>query len=143
MTISADKRAGGLSSPDGLSLTVGLTDVDTLAPVLSNPVDTASGSTAGAGSVDTTESNGRLYWVLTQSETSPTAAQVRAGEDDMGGAPDDSGDQAVTDTGSISVSGGFTSLAAETTYYAHFMHEDARGNRSAVSTGDGFTTEAA
>lgn len=116
---------------------------DVTAPTLSSPVDAADGSDAGTGSVDTDEDNGTLYFVVTQSATSPSAAQVKAGQDHAGSAADDSGSQAVSGTGTQTISGGFTGLSPSTTYYAHYMHEDAATNQSSVSSGDGFTTSAA
>lgn len=109
-------------------------------PSLSFPTDAATAQTTGSGSVSTDEGNGTLYWVVTTSATSPTAAQVKAGLDHSGSAAVDSGSQAVTGTGAQNVSGGFSGLTAETQYYAHFMQEDAVGNQSAVSSADGFLT---
>ncbi|MGE0278358.1 MAG: hypothetical protein AB7R40_23425 [Nitrospiraceae bacterium] len=116
---------------------------DSTAPTLSNPVDSSSGSTTGSGSVDTDEGNGTLYWVVTTSATPPSAAQVKAGQDHTGSAAVDSGSQAVSGTGTQNISGGFTGLTPSTAYYAHYMHEDAATNQSSVSSGNGFTTDAA
>lgn len=116
---------------------------DVTAPTLSSPTDASTGSTTGSGSVSTDEGNGTLYWVVTQSATSPSAAQVKAGQDHTGSAADDSGSQAVSGTGVQNVSGGFTGLTASTGYFAHYMHEDAATNQSTVSSADGFTTDAA
>jgi hypothetical protein len=110
------------------------------APTLSSPTDTATGETTGSGTVSSNESVGTLYWVVTTSASSPSAAQVKAGQDHTGAAAVDSGSQAVTDDGAQAVS--FTGLTAATAYYAHYMHEyDAR--QSAVSSADGFTTDGA
>lgn len=116
---------------------------DVTAPTLSSPTDTTASSTTGTGSVDTDEGNGTLYWVVTTSATSPSAAQVKAGNDHTGSAAVDSGSQAVSGTGTQNVSGGFTGLTPSTTYYAHYMHEDSSTNQSTVSSADGFTTNAA
>lgn len=116
---------------------------DVTAPTLSSPTDTSTGSSTGSGSVSTDEGNGTLYWVVTTSATSPSAAQVKAGNDHTGSAAVDSGNQAVSGTGVQNVSGGFTGLTESTTYYAHYMHEDAATNQSSVSSADGFTTDAA
>lgn len=117
--------------------------VDTTAPSLSSPTDAETSDTEADLGVDTDEGNGTLYWVVTTSGTAPSAAQVKAGLDNGGSAAADSGSQAVSGTGTQAISGGATGLTAETTYTAHFMHEDATGNQSSVASGDGFTTEAA
>lgn len=118
------------------------TDADVTAPILSSPVDTSVSDTTGSGSVMTDEGNGTLYWVLSSSASAPSAAQVKAGQMHTGASAAKSGSQSVSGTGSQSVSGGFTALTASTTYYAHYMHEDAATNQSNVSSGDGFTTAA-
>lgn len=117
-------------------------EADITAPTLSNPIDTADGETAGTGSVDTNEGNGTLYFVVTQSATSPSSAQVKAGQNHTGSTADDSGSQSVSSTGTQNISGGFTGLTSSTTYYTHYMHEDASTNQSPVLSADGFTTDA-
>jgi hypothetical protein len=114
---------------------------DETAPTLTNPVDDNAGSTDGALTVDTDEGNGTLYWVISTSSTAPSAAQVKAGQMHTGAAAADSGSQAVSGTGTQTISGE-SGLTESTTYYAHFMHEDASSNQSAVSSGNGFTTDA-
>ena len=110
-------------------------------PALSSATDAADGSTASTGSVSTTIGDGTLYWVITQSATSPSIAQVKAGQDHTGAAADDSGSQAVSATGVQNMAG--SGLTGSTTYYTHFMHEDAAANQSTVASADGFTTAAA
>lgn len=114
---------------------------DVTAPTLSSPTDAASGTTTAALGVATNEGNGTLYWVVSTSATPPSAAQVKGGNDHTGSAAVDSGAQAVSGTGIQSISGGVTGLSAATAYYAHFMHEDAATNQSAVSSADGFVTD--
>jgi hypothetical protein len=114
---------------------------DVTAPTLSNPVDDNAGETDGALTVDTDEGNGTLYWVISTSASAPSAAQVKAGQMHTGAAAADSGSQAVSGTGTQTITGE-SGLTASTTYYAHFMHEDASSNQSAVSSGNGFTTDA-
>ena len=109
----------------------------------SNAVDDADGQTAATGSVDTDEGNGTLYWVVTQSATSPTRAQVKAGQDHLGAAADDDGSQSVSGTGTQTLSPAPSGLTAATAYFIHYMHEDAIGNQSAVLTANGFTTASA
>ena len=129
----------------GNDVIVGPVDVtsaagDVTAPTLSSPVDNADGGTAATGSVDTNEGNGTLYWVVTQSATAPSAAQVKAGNDHTGSAADDSGSQSVSGTGTQNLSPAPSGLTSETSYFIHFMHEDAATNQSSIASGDGFTT---
>ncbi len=113
---------------------------DTTAPILSSAAATEDGHDAADLSVSTDEGNGTLYWVITTSATTPSASQVRAGQDHTGASAADSGSDAVAATGPQSSSA--SGLVAETTYYAHFMHEDAASNQSSVATSAAFTTEA-
>ena len=114
---------------------------DVVAPTLSVPTDTETGATTATLTVDTNEGSGTLYWVLSSAVTTPSAAQVKLGHDHTGGAALDSGTAAVSVVGTQTVA--VTGLTASTTYYAHFMHEDAATNQSTVASGNGFTTEAA
>lgn len=116
--------------------------IDLTAPTLSSATGTETSDTEADLSVDTDEDSGTLYWVVTQSATSPSKAQVKAGQDHTGAAADDDGSQAVSGTGTQNITGGATGLTAETEYYAHFMHEDAATNQSDVETSAGFETEA-
>jgi hypothetical protein len=115
---------------------------DTTAPILSAPVDDNAGETDAALTVDTDEGNGTLYWVISTSSSAPSKAQVKAGQMHTGAAAADSGSQAVSGTGTQTITGE-SGLTAETTYYAHFMHEDSSTNQSDVVSGNGFTTDAA
>lgn len=115
---------------------------DETPPTLSSASASATGQTTGSGSVSTDEGNGTLYWVVTTSSTSPSAAQVQAGQTHTGSTAVDSGSQAVSGTGVQNVSGGFTGLTASTTYYAHYCHVDAAANESSVATSSSFTTTA-
>lgn len=113
---------------------------DETAPTLTSPSGTQTGATTADLSVSTDEANGVLYWVVTQSATTPSIAQVQAGQDHAGAAGADSGSQSVSTTGTQNA--GATGLTAETTYYAHFQHTDAASNDSAVVTSASFTTAA-
>lgn len=113
---------------------------DSVAPMLSSPVDAASGTTTASLSVDTDEDNGTLYWVVTTSDSPPSAAQVKAGQNHLGASAAASGSQAVSATGTQVISGGATGLTAGTPYVAHFMHEDAAANQSSVVSGDGLNS---
>jgi hypothetical protein len=114
---------------------------DVTAPTLSSPTATATSDSDADLGVTTNEGNGALYWVVTTSATAPSAAQVKAGQDHTGAAAPDNGSQAISSTG---VKAAVTSgLTAEATYYAHFMHEDAATNRSAVVSSAAFTMQTA
>lgn len=113
---------------------------DETAPTLTTPSATQTGATTADLAVTTDEGNGTLYWVVTQSATSPSIAQVQAGQDHTGTTGADSGSQSVSTTGTQTA--GATGLTAETTYYAHFQHTDAASNDSAVVTSASFTTSA-
>lgn len=114
---------------------------DVTAPTLSSPTGTYNGPTAANGSVSTDEANGILYWVVTESATKPSVAQIQAGQDNTGSAAPADGSQAVSETGVQEVSA--SALVAETTYYFHFQHQDAATNDSTVVTSSSFTTPAA
>jgi len=108
---------------------------DTTAPTLTSPA--ASGGTLTcSGSVSTDEGNGTLYTVFTGSATAPTAAQVKAGNDHTGSAALRAVSQAVSATGSQAVASGAITAG---TRYAHYMHEDAAANQSAVASAGPFT----
>lgn len=102
---------------------------DTTAPTLTSPTASATGATTASGSVSTNEGNGTLYYLASANATE-AAATVKAGSS-----------QAVSAVGTqnVTVSG----LTASTAYYLHFLHRDAAGNDSAVSTSAQFTTSAA
>ena len=111
-------------------------------PVLTSPVDAANGATASTGSVSTTGNDGTLYWVVTTSSTTPTAAQIKLGQDNTGTAADgDSGNQTVSTTGTQNITP--SGLTESTAYTTHFMHEDAATNQSIPVSASGFTTAAA
>jgi len=112
-------------------------------PTLSAATGTTTGATTADLSVSTNGTNGTLYWVVTQSSTAPTRAQVKAGLNHAGAAADDSGSQAVSGNGTQNISGGATGLVGSTVYYAHFMHERANGSQSGVATSSSFTTDSA
>ncbi len=138
---AAFAAAEGVDRFADIGVFVATSGPDVTAPILSSPSDTATTSgTTGSGFVYTNEADGTLYWVVSTSATAPSKAQVKAGQTHTGAAATDSGSQAVTMLGVQPISGGFTGLTSETTYYAHYMHEDSDGNQSDVSSADGFTT---
>lgn len=114
---------------------------DTTPPTLTSATGTATGTTTADLSVSTNEANGTCYVVASESATAPTETQVKAGQDHTGSAAAFDGSQAISSTGTKSFSA--TGLSPGTTYYAHFMHEDAATNQSSVVTSSSFTTSAA
>ena len=82
--------------------------------------------------------NGTLWWVVTQSAVSPTAAQIQAGTDESDVAADADSSQAVTTGGKQIVS--VTGLTTATTYYGHLVHTNPGGRNSNVLTTPAFTT---
>lgn len=118
-----------------------LSSTDSTAPTLSSPTGTASGSTAATGTVSTDEANGTLDAVVTTSATTPSAAQIQAGQDHTGAAAAATDlNNTVSSTGVQNVS--FTGLTAATTYYVHYVHEDAAANVSTAATSASFATSA-
>jgi hypothetical protein len=110
------------------------------APVLSNPVNAASGPNGSTWSVDTTGTTGSVYWVVTASATTPTAAQIKAGQDNTGVAAPASGSVAVSAAGTVS--GTVAGLTPSTVYYTHFVHENASAATSNAISAASFTTTA-
>lgn len=108
-------------------------------PTLSNATATPDGSSGYTGTVDTNTGSGTLYHVVTQSTTTPSVAQIKAGEDDTGAAADASGSQTIGSTGTKSVAG--SSLTTGTTYYIHYSHTDGSEDSSPV-TSSSFTPQA-
>jgi len=132
--IAANDRTHFLSLYSGIVLSGG----DITAPILSSPTGVATGTTTANGTVSTDEGNGTLYWVVTQSATTPSTAQIQAGQNHLGAAADDNGSQAVSATGVQNVAG--TGLTASTTYYFHYQHQDAATNDSTAMSSASFTT---
>ncbi len=126
-----------ISSADGFTTDPG---PDTVAPVLTAPIDNTTGSTTASLTVDTDEGNGTLYVVATTSSTPPSKARVKLGQDNAGIAATYASNQAISTTGTKSFSA--TGFTASTAYTAFFMHEDAAANQSNVSAANGFTTNA-
>jgi len=102
---------------------------DTTAPVLSSPAGTKTGSSTADGSVSTDEGNGTLYYLATTNATE-SAATIKTGSS-----------QAVIVAGTQNIN--FTGLSANTTYYAHYVHDDDATNESNVVSGASFTTDSA
>ena len=114
---------------------------DTTPPTLSNPTLSAVSQTAMTAAVDTDEANGTLYCVISTSAAKPSPQQIQAGQNSTGAAAAWAGNAAVSAAGTITLNA--TGLAANTQYYAHFQHQDAAGNDSAVATSAAATTQSA
>lgn len=132
--------AAGNPSAVTVSAGAATASVDVTAPTLTGATGAADGAVNYTASVTTNEGNGTLFHVVTTSATLPTAAQVAAGQDHTGAAAAAAGSQPVASTGSLAVAGG--GLTAGTTWWVHFMHEDAAGNQSAVVASASFATDA-
>jgi hypothetical protein len=99
------------------------------APTLSVPV-AATNKTIG---VTTNANTGTMYWVVTTSSTAPTAAQIKAGQNNAGGAAVASGNKAIAVAAkwATAVSG----LTNGTTYYGYFVHNNSSGDSNVAATG--------
>lgn len=115
--------------------------LDVTAPTLSSATDASTGTSTADLGVTTDEGNGTLYAVVTTSSTTPSKAQIKAGQDHTGAAAAFAGSQAISSTGAKTI--GATGLADATAYFGHFMHEDASTNQSNAISADGFTTDSA
>lgn len=101
---------------------------DITAPILTLPTGENTGKYSAIGSVTTDENNGNLYYLTTTSPTA-TSTAVKAG-----------GVQSVTVVGIQEIT--ITGLAANTGYYNHYLHRDASGNDSLVSSSPQWFTAA-
>lgn len=78
------------------------------------------------------------YWVVTQSATKPTFAQIEAGTDELDAAADDSGSV----IGATDIDEAISGLTSNTQYYLHIISEDDEStpNRQASATTVAFMT---
>lgn len=94
------------------------------------------GATTAATTADlsffTTEGNGTLYWVITQSATQPTAAQIKAGLNDGGTAAVDDDTIAVVSAGAQADT--TSALTNGQSYYLHAIHTDGGGDDSNIES---------
>lgn len=109
-------------------------------PTLTSPLDSETGGTTATAAVTTDRGDGTLYWVVTTSATTPSHAQIVAGDDHTDTAAAASGSQAVSATGSQTVSS-ITGLTSETTYYTHFAQVSINGAEASPVSADGFFTD--
>lgn len=114
---------------------------DTTPPTLTSGTGVSTGTSTGTIGATTNEANGTMYAVAYASASVPTAAQVRAGQNNSGAAATWSGNQAISSTGAKTF--GATGLSSSTTYFGYIVHRDAAGNDSAVLSTPSFTTTSA
>jgi len=111
----------------------------TEADALSNPswIPALLGATTATGTVQTNYSGGHIYTTVAEDGTTPTRAQVKAGQDATGapGAFTDSSD--IIGSAPTNRSFNATGLSPDTTYYFHFMQE---GGSVVAVTSPAFTT---
>lgn len=108
---------------------------DIVAPTLSAPVGTSTGTTTATVGATTNEGNGKLYYVVTTSSSQPHTSQIKLGLTTTGTPAPKFGSIAVSSTGAKTAN--LTSMAAGT-YYAHLYHEDSSGNRSNTVSSSSF-----
>ena len=132
VVLGAPFMPGLLLNPLIMSLSV--------APILTNPTDTATGQTTATLTVTTDTTNGTLYSICTNTAGQPSAAQVKAGKNILGNNAAFANSVAVTSTGVKTILP--DNLTASIFYTAYFAHENSNGQISLVSAGDGFTTSA-
>jgi hypothetical protein len=102
------------------------------------PVLSAGSATTGAVSATlhgtTTGFSGQVKWVVTQSATPPTAAQVKLGQNNLGTAADKAGTKNITQAGPIT---GLTAtgLTPLTTYYGYIVHTYSGNDSNVLATG--------
>lgn len=138
-TLALTLSASGVT-PAVASIAVTFAVTNVAAPTLSAPTDTATGSSTATLGVTTDVADGTLYAVVTTSATPPSAAQVKAGQNQAGAAAAFAGSQAISSTGAKTINA--TGLSASTAYFSYFMHEGLPSEQSLVAAADGFTTTA-
>ncbi len=116
-------------------------DVDVTAPTLTSATATATSATTATGGV-TTDEAGPAWAVLTTSSTTPSAAQIKAGQNHLGAAASAS----ATATLSVGANPGvfsFTGLTGGGTYWPHVVQDDAVPNTSTpITSASSITTPA-
>ena len=104
-----------------------------ITPSLNNAVATATGQTTASASVNTVNAAfGTLYQITTTNGSTPSATQIKNGQDASGSAATASGNQAVSSLGtqSFSISG----LTASTAYFNYVVQQIPEGDFSNVTT---------
>lgn len=100
---------------------------DTTPPTLTLPTGTQTGQTTADIGVTTNDATGTMYYWATTNPTETAAAIAANGA-------------TFNPTSASGKLWHITGLTANTTYYAHFIHDDSVGNRSAVANSASFTT---
>jgi hypothetical protein len=113
---------------------------DVTAPALSAASASAVSATSATGSV-TTDEAGPAWAVLTESATTPSATQIKAGQDHTGATtPSDTATLAI---GSNPAAFAFSSLTASTEYWIHIVQDDAASpanTATPITAGSSITT---
>lgn len=138
VAVSLSVTSGGSTESETVSAWGGGSG-NTTPPVLSSASGAASGASSASGSVTSNQAGGTLFWVCTTSASTPSVAEVKAGEDHNGTTAAASGSQSVGSAGAQTVSA--AGLNAATTYYFHFVQSDATGNDSSVLSTSSFSTD--
>jgi len=106
-------------------------------PTLSAPTDDAAGATTSLGTVQSDQASGTVYGVVTGSATTPTHAQIKAGQDDTGATADSAtSEPAVSGANSLN----FAGLTPGDSYFTHFTQENSANDEAVPVSADGFTT---
>ena len=98
--------------------------------VLSNLVISGVTATTALIDIDTTSDNGTLFWVVDQSVTPPSIAQIKAGQGSDGLAADDSANQAAEIPHTQILANG---LDEATTFFAYAVQNNTGGDSNVVS----------
>ena len=109
----------------------------TVAPTLSSPTGSATGSTTATIGATTDTGSGTMYAVVTTSSTNPSSAQIKAGQDATGAAAAYSSSASIGATGAHTFSA--TGLTASTSYYGHLIQTASALDSNIVVTSS-FTT---
>jgi hypothetical protein len=110
-----------------------------LAPALANGVAYSYGSTTAILSIDTDDPTGTLYGILSASSTEPTAAQIRAGQNNTGTAAEGFSSRAMTSIGKKAL--WLSGLPAGATLYPYWTQRD-ENNLDTVFSGSPITLDA-
>lgn len=113
---------------------------DTTPPTLSAASAAATSHNTATGGVSTTEA-GPAWAVITTSATTPSAAQIKAGQSHTGAAAVAAA-TATLAPGANAAAFGFSGLSGSTAYRMHVVQDDGAGNTATPITSAQFTTSA-
>jgi len=106
-------------------------------PTISQPTDTSTGAVTSQGEITSDQASGSIYGVVTQSATTPTHAQIVAGQDHTGA----TADSAAILSAAIGVNTlNFSGLQESISYFTHFTQQNTTGGEATPLTASGFTT---